>query len=114
MVAARNVVEPEMTSRIGVIVTTVLALLGGVAGFMISSAYSSYSGFNDGAVASCRMLAVAETKSLVTPAQRREIARSATQPRHGDASIIDYFASDCTETPFHYAFTKAKTLDGNK
>jgi hypothetical protein len=89
-----------MKTRLGTIIVTILAILGGLASFIGTSGYFGLIGASEGFTAACHTLRIAEARQLITNDQRAEIAKLSLPAGKGDAQLAAYFASDCSR-PFY-------------
>jgi hypothetical protein len=86
-----------MKTRLGTAIVSILAILGGISGFLGAFGYVSFVGGSEGILATCHTLRVGEAKQLVTKAQRAEIAKLAVPTGKGDEQMAAYFMSDCSK-----------------
>ena len=89
-----------MKTRIGTVIVTILAILGGIAGFLGTTGYFSFVGASEGFAAACHTLRIGEAKELITKAQRAEIAKFSVPPGTGDEQLAAYFTGDCSKLPY--------------
>jgi hypothetical protein len=91
-----------MKTRTGTVIVSILAVLGAIAGFFGSSGYLGFQGTMTGFRAACHALDTAETKQVITKAQRAEIAkmviRSGKPDAAGEADIVRYVSGDCSKS----------------
>ena len=95
-----------MKSRIGNVIVTVFAVLGGLAGFLGSSGYISFLGVNQGFRAACGALQVGEEARLFSKIQRADVAKFAFSTGSGDEFRAAYLQSDCSKTFLEFASDK--------
>jgi hypothetical protein len=95
-----------MSGRLGTILVTILAVLGGIGGFLGSCGYFAYVGASKGMTTTCRMLQIGESKQLITHGQRTEMAKLVVPPGEGDEALIDYFMGDCSKSVFEATVSK--------
>jgi hypothetical protein len=89
-----------MKTRLATVIVTVLAILGGIAGFIGSTGYFSVVSASQGFAAGCHMLRIGEARQLITKAQRAEIAKFSVPTGEGDEQFAAYFTGDCSTLPY--------------
>ena len=89
-----------MKTRLGTVIVTILAILGGIAGFLGTTGYFSFVGASEGFAAACHTSRIGEAKELITKTQRSEIAKFSVPAGKGDKQLAAYFTGDCAKLPY--------------
>jgi hypothetical protein len=97
-----------MKTRLGTAIVSILAILGGIAGFLGTFGYISFLDASKAFAAGCQVLRTGEARGLITKAQRAEIAKFVVPAGSGDQELAAYFTSDCSKSLLQFGAAQAR------